>query len=383
LFSGGEGVGCGARAAGLKHLWGIEWEDDIANWARINGFNVITADVTKVNPHDFEPPDVLHASPPCPNFSVAKANGKETDEDVALALATAKFLRALKPKVFTLENVYLYRKSQSWHAIGSALLDLGYKFEYWHLNSADYGVPQTRKRMIVIARKDGEFPERPMPTHGPRGEIAPMFDEREPWVGWYEAIEGLIPTLPDSEFAPWQLERLPDELKTSLFDAKNSRRFFDGEYKPQPITQRQAKEPVWTIQSQVSTSDFRGFIVPDGNASGFGIRKDGMPMRTVGDTKRAGNAPRAFLAEGRAGGNRDLQCRHSHAPSMTVTTSSGGNVYRSVMLGRVVKMTPRALARFQSFTDSYMLPETKTLACKIIGNAVPPLMYQKIIESVK
>jgi site-specific DNA-cytosine methylase len=30
LFSGGEGVGCGARAAGLTHLWGIEYDNDIA-----------------------------------------------------------------------------------------------------------------------------------------------------------------------------------------------------------------------------------------------------------------------------------------------------------------------------------------------------------------
>ena len=42
LFSGGEGVGVGAKAAGLQHLWGVEWDDDIASVARLNGFNTLT-----------------------------------------------------------------------------------------------------------------------------------------------------------------------------------------------------------------------------------------------------------------------------------------------------------------------------------------------------
>ena len=50
--------------------------------------------------------------------------------------------------------------------------------------------------------------------------------------------------------------------------------------------------------------------------------------------------------------------------------------------GRVVAMTPRCLARFQSFPDSYELPESKTLAAKGIGNAVAPLMYQRILEGL-
>ena len=49
---------------------------------------------------------------------------------------------------------------------------------------------------------------------------------------------------------------------------------------------------------------------------------------------------------------------------------------------RVVKMTPRALARFQSFPDWYKLPEKISLACKIIGNACPPLMYEVVARSL-
>ena len=47
--------------------------------------------------------------------------------------------------------------------------------------------------------------------------------------------------------------------------------------------------------------------------------------------------------------------------------------------GRVVQLSVRALARIQSIPDSYKLPDKKTLACYVVGNAMPPLMYQKII----
>jgi site-specific DNA-cytosine methylase len=49
--------------------------------------------------------------------------------------------------------------------------------------------------------------------------------------------------------------------------------------------------------------------------------------------------------------------------------------------GRVVSMTPRALARFQSFTDDFILPGRAALACKGIGNALPPLLAERFVES--
>jgi len=50
--------------------------------------------------------------------------------------------------------------------------------------------------------------------------------------------------------------------------------------------------------------------------------------------------------------------------------------------GRVVSMTPRALARFQSVSDWYVLPDKKSLATKIIGNGVSCLMFQKLIAQL-
>jgi site-specific DNA-cytosine methylase len=90
--------------------------------------------------------------------------------------------------------------------------------------------------------------------------------------------------------------------------------------------------------------------------------------------------PRAFLVPGNNSGpdNRTAP-RESGEPSTTVPANARG--WRSwLSSGRVVKMTPRCLARFQTFPDWFELPDSSTLACKGLGNAVPPLLYQKLVK---
>ena len=334
LFSGGEGVGIGARAANLKHLWGIEIDDVIARVARDNGFDVETTDILEADPADYETPTVLHASPPCPSFSVAKQGRRESDYDVALARATARFIEKLRPYFFTLENVYGYRKSVSWDIVRDTLNRCGYWFDLAHVNAADFGVPQTRKRMIVRAALGQMVPPLPLP---------------EPWVGWYEAIEDLIPTLPESQFAPWQLAGL--ELGgTTLVDSAG---YPDGSGARVPVT-RCTDEPANTVIANHAKRGMRAFLV----GGQFAVPADG------------------------SGEPRPVQVRGQDKPTFTVTAVNKGDWRAWLMRGKVVQMTPRALARFQSFPDWYRFSGRRTLDCKIIGSAVPPLLYRRIIEQL-
>lgn len=200
LFSGGELAGVGMRNAGLVHRWGIELDDDIANVARTNGFNVITADVLDIDPATMEPVDCLHVSPPCTRASTANQSvelnddgTKEAPLDVAMGEKVAEFIDVLQPRVFTLENVYQYRNFKAFKVIIAALERNGYMYDFANLNAADFGVAQTRRRLILRAV---------------RGALLPMLPAPERWVGWLEAIEDLVPSLPDSQFAKWQLARL-------------------------------------------------------------------------------------------------------------------------------------------------------------------------------
>lgn len=409
LFSGGEGVGVGLCAAGHDHVWGIEYDDKIADVARANGFHVVTADILDCDPGDFDRPDWLHASPPCPNFSNAKTGAEETDHDRALAAKVSDFIATILPRIFTLENVYQYRNSQSWSTIAKTLVTHGYTFNYWHVCMADYGVPQTRHRMIVIARKDGITPMLPPATHA-ENPVNGLFGKLDKWVGWHEAIEDLIPTLPDSEFAQWQLERLPPEYGNLLLEKDR------GDYSINHKAQNEAAQ-------SVTTSDLsrrrRAFILPGANASSFSVRNEDTPARVVGDVNRVGNIARAFIVQAANsqsnGGVVDVQDKPARTvdtsgkpvafitsdqrsetkkgmipvnkacdePVTTIRAKSNGGIQSAFTSGRVVKMTPRALARFQSFPNSYVLPESNSLASRIIGNAVPPLFMQRLGEWLK
>lgn len=316
LFSGGEGVGVGARLAGLQHLWGIEIDDAVAQVARNNGFSVQTTDILTADPSKYQVPTVLHASPPCISYSLANKNRQETANDIALAKAVARFIKKLHPQFFILENVWGYRLSESWRIISDCLTRTGYWFDLSHVNAADFGVPQTRRRMIVRASAGYKIPALPQP---------------EPWISWYSAIEDLISSLPETQLAPWQKAGL-NLTNTTLIDSAG---YPGADGVRIPVT-RCSSSPANTI--------------------------------LVGGQHSNSSNP------------RKTQIREMVEPAFTITAGNKGDW--SICMGKVIRLTPRALARLQTFPDSYVLPKSKTLAYKIIGMAVPPLFYQKIVSQL-
>ena len=319
LFSGGGGADLGAIAAGYTPLWAVEYDPDLAAVYRANlGDHVITADVAAVDYTTVPRVHWLHASPVCTAFSVANSNRGERDLDMAAAVAVVRALHNLQPDYVTIENVSAYQHSASYRCIVEVLTQLGY---FWHaeiLNAADFGVPQTRRRLIVRASRD-LLPSLPAPT---------------PWRGWYAAIEDLLDTLPASAFPPWQLARLPEEVRESVLFANRSA----GETQQYVASH----SPAFSITLQVSRC-------------------------------------RAWLFDGQTNtGATTLTSRPAEEPAFTLTATTGSKrpVRSWLTSGRVVQLTARALARLQSFPDSYVLPERKTTAMTIIGNAVPPLLLK-------
>lgn len=417
-FSGGEGVGIAMRQCGIQHTGGVEYDDAIANVARRNGFDVTTADVRNLDVmRSFERPDVFHASPVCKNASTAKADGEESAEDIETAGAVCAYLDYFKPALFTLENVYGYRTFQAFANICQTLRRNGYQYEYWHLNSADYGVAQTRRRLILVARRDGKRPVKPNPTHTEK-PLA-FFDTLKPWVGWYEAIEDLLDTLPPSRFAKWQLERLPKDLRESAIFGNDQSDDHKGTEHGYGVITRRMKEPSITIKASSSYLP-KAFLVRTGNTKqewGKGYHNPDEPTMTIS----TGQIPRAFLMQVQGEGGDGL--REAVEPMQSVTANHGTGKYRAFLVGdqygqpqgtpdrtpqiaaqsdpapvvrarekggavpvayasgRVVKMTPRALARFQSVPDDYILPDNNRLACAVLGNMVPPLLYRRVLEA--
>lgn len=394
LFSGGELAGVGARSLGYEHIGGVEYDPKIAEVARANGFPVTVADILDVDPRSFDRPNVLHASPVCTRASVANAKRGESPLDIAMGEKTSEFIQVLLPDRFTLENVQQYMKFEAFKGILRTLDENGYFYDYQVVNAADFGVPQTRRRLILRAVRGGWVPRLPEPVR---------------WVGWYEAIEDLIPTLPESQFAEWQLKRLPEEVTTALFA--------QGGYNGK-VSYAKQDEPANTIVSNHNQLTMKAFLMAGGNnwtppvgdaactvragenggaapraflvggantsdgqaAPGVGVSFEDEPTRAVAQN---GNSWRAFIVDGNESNSKSgLQVIDMDEPHHTITASYTKHPSRAWLeQGRVVQMTPRALARFQSMPDSYILPENKTLAGKIIGNGLPCKLYEGILKS--
>lgn len=379
LFTGFGGACLGARAAGLELAWGNELDPAIAEVGNYNlGGHIRVGDVLEQNPHSYERVDVLHASPPCTRASVANGSAevnedglKESPLDIALANKCIEFVEVLQPEIVTIENVWGYRRFQAWRGgrkcegIQSALYRLGYWVSVEHVNAADMGVPQTRRRMIVRAI---------------RGGMVPHLPQSKPWVGWYAAIEDILHTLPDSQFAPWQLARLPENLVSTIL-------FMTEHHKHSPIG-REGRGGIIPVTEPANT-----VLTGSGSAKAFLIGKnqdkfgDGIPYavepaQTIGANE---HGSKAFIVDGKNSGNfgNGPTTLPAESPVFTIQASQAKGMPRAFDGGRVVAMTPLALARFQSFPDQYQLPESKTLAAKGIGNAVPPLVMQTVYTGLK
>ena len=203
-----------------------------------------------------------------------------------------------------------------------------------------------------------------------------MLPQKERWVGWYSAIEDLIPTLPESRFAAWQLAWLPELVKSTLIT--NAGNQPNGHDDRQPV-QVDMTSPVPSVTGQFE-GRVRAFIVANGKYdNGLVMTDKDQPTFTANGNQ---SSIKAYLVESKNMQEWGDSLRIDSEPATTVNTDHKPSHAPKAWLsqGRVVSMTPRALARFQSFPDSYILPESKKLACQVIGNAVPPLLYEKIIK---
>lgn len=190
LFCGAGGACLGLRQAGYEVIAGVDFDPlALATYAAAGGHAVqhlITEEVPV--PSEWVEPmtglDLLWASPPCQPWSRAgKMKGAEDKRDAWPATIAAVAL--LKPRWFVAENVRGVEQHLDEYVI-PALRRLGYVAGWRCLNAADYGVPQTRQRVILVAG-----PERfrwPMATHGDPKSLRPLFDTRQPWRSMGEAL---------------------------------------------------------------------------------------------------------------------------------------------------------------------------------------------------
>lgn len=169
-FSGCGGSSLGYKLAGFKELLAIDYNKNAAKTFKLNFPEVpfLLKDIKQVtNKEIFNITnlkvgelDILDGSPPCQGFSIA---GKRdvNDNRNTLFLEYVRLIKELKPKIFIMENVagmLIGSMKQLFLEILTTLKSLDYNVKVKLLNAANYGVPQSRRRLFFIGvRKDLGF----------------------------------------------------------------------------------------------------------------------------------------------------------------------------------------------------------------------------------
>lgn len=155
LFAGAGGLALGMNRAGFKTLGLIENDKDCVATLKANRpkWNVIPCGVEDVDYSDFKGVDVVSGGFPCQAFSSAGKRLGFEDKRGNLFFEMMRPIRELKPKIVLAENVQgllNHNKGETIKTIMSTLRKEGYSVSYQLLNTVNFGVPQKRKRLIII-----------------------------------------------------------------------------------------------------------------------------------------------------------------------------------------------------------------------------------------
>jgi DNA (cytosine-5)-methyltransferase 1 len=170
LFSGSGGLDLGFLATGkFKTIYANDFNKQACETYAFNiGEHIVCEDIAKIK--DLEKADVIIGGPPCQGFSLANPSRAFDDPRNQLFNEYARLLKEVKPKIFLMENVsgmVTMQKGKVFETIKKELSDCGYVIQSKLLNAKDYGVPQSRRRIIIIGvRNDiNNTFAYPNPTH--------------------------------------------------------------------------------------------------------------------------------------------------------------------------------------------------------------------------
>ncbi|PWV69069.1 DNA cytosine methyltransferase [Halomonas sp. A11-A] len=175
LFCGAGGLTVGLKKAGFEVIAGVELNPAAIETYRLNHENhqLYDSDIRSLSPKNIMSDlgvkkgelDLLAGCPPCQGFSTHRTRNKSVsveDERNDLVFEFVRFVEEMLPKTIMMENVPGLYKDERIQKVVERLKALGYVFEEHSLavrNAADYGVPQRRSRMIMMASRLGSIDE--------------------------------------------------------------------------------------------------------------------------------------------------------------------------------------------------------------------------------
>jgi DNA (cytosine-5)-methyltransferase 1 len=322
-------AGCGGMTRGFEDTgrfastFAVEFDAAAAETYRLNfGDHVVCRTIEDVE--EFPLVDVVIGGPPCQGFSPLNMRGVGLERR-GLWRDYLRALEQAEPALFVMENVPQLLRSAEYAAFHDAARDLGYTVDGKVLNAADYGVPQRRRRAIVIGSRFG--PHRwPEPTHHPPDEVPAG---GQAWRTFRDAVRGL-PLEPTGE--NWHNPRNPRALSLERYQTIPG----EGEGRFDLAARRPDITPACWLRKKSGSTDVFGRLWWD---------RPAYTIRTEFYKPEKGR----YLHPSR------------HRP-----------------------ITVREAARCMSFDDDFVLPthQPMTTVAKQVGNAVPPMLARAVADSI-
>lgn len=345
LFAGCGGLARGfLDAGGYRAVGACEFDPDAAETYHLNvDEEIFVEPIEDVDDARWPRARVVIGGPPCQGFSQLGRRDPK-DPRSKLWIHYARVLRACDADIFVMENVPQLLRSDQFAIFKETVEHPSYGFTVRTavLNAADYGVPQSRRRAIVIGSRHGE-PTFPLPTHGSGGA-----DE---WPDPTRRRTSLsIPQHVDVRHALAGLPRKPTGKDWHVGRAG---------IRPESITRYKA--------------------VPHSGGNRFQMQ-DELDRQGLGHL-----VPECW--RNKPTGTTDVFGRMWwDRPAPTIRTE-----FFKPEKGRYLHpsanrpITVREAARLQSFPDDFIFPEHQrmTSVAKQIGNAVPPLLAKAVALAVK
>lgn len=169
LFAGIGGFRIGLEMNGGKCVFSSEWDVNSQKTYATNFGDFPNGDITKIDENDVPKHNILCAGFPCQAFSISGKRKGFEDTRGTLFFDVARIAKKQKPDVLFLENVKNFARhddGKTLKTIIETLQELGYRVFHKILRSSDYGVPQARERIYIVAFhqrtkvKEFSFPEK-------------------------------------------------------------------------------------------------------------------------------------------------------------------------------------------------------------------------------
>ncbi|MFC4292930.1 DNA cytosine methyltransferase [Sphingorhabdus arenilitoris] len=205
--AGAGGQALGLEQAGFHHNALVEIDTDCAATLRLNrpAWDVRCADMNAFDGREFAGTDLFAGGLPCPPFSIAGKQLGEKDER-NLFPAAIRLIDEIRPRAIMIENVrgFLSAAFEDYrNGLKAQLEKLGYKADWRLLNASDYGVPQLRPRVVIVALRREYVDAFDWPTAQPHnpptvGETLLDLMAAGGWRGakkWAAGADDIAPTI--------------------------------------------------------------------------------------------------------------------------------------------------------------------------------------------